>query len=62
MTPTPLTPQQYIAIVRAAHHVELARLHYTALLERVGLNPLQMLRYDDETLQIAPVAPDEPQQ
>jgi hypothetical protein len=59
MTPTPLTPQEYIAIVRAAHHMELARLHYTALLERVGLNPMQMLRYDDATLTIVPAVDQE---
>lgn len=53
---TPLTPQHYIAIVRASHQFELARLHYTALLERAGLNPSDTHRFDDRTLTIEPVA------
>jgi hypothetical protein len=55
-----MTPQQYLAIARAAHRVELAQAHFTATLIQAGLDPAQSYRFDDTTMTIEPIAPAEP--
>jgi hypothetical protein len=57
-----MTPLQYITIVRAAKDLDLARLHFTALLLQAGLDPSRPHRYDDATQTIVPSEPDAPDQ
>lgn len=64
-----MTPQQYIAIIRAEHRLTLARFQfmlaerdYTDVVRAAGLDPTKPLQYDDAGLNIAPVAEDAPQQ
>lgn len=52
-----MTAQEYIAIVRAAYNLELARAYFSALLLRAGLDPGVPLRYDDGALTITSVTP-----
>lgn len=56
-----MTPQQYLAIVRTAHQLELMRLHYAAMLRELGLDPNQPHRYDDATLTITAAEPNVPE-